>query len=378
MSDTHGDTDIRRLRAMLDAHARRHARRAGWTRRFVPTGLPALDAILPHGGLPRGAVVEIIAPEPGAGATAVAMRIAAASAIPPQATNHVRPAMGPTPATPNTAPSIACPPATVTADTAPGMTRRPSATATDTAPGMTRPPSTATGDTQTGTVVLIDAHGDFYPPAARQHGITLRCLVVVRSRNEADAVWATVQSLACPAVASVIAPLRLSDEHLSRRLQLAAERSGGIGLILTTARRPPKSFAAVRMRIDGVSEAGASEAGVSEAGVSERGVSERGVSETGMSKGGVPEPHTVFEKEVIPTNHMIPTNEVVKTGHASRIGGPHGYRAPDASTAARCRITLLKVREGTPAGPVLVNLADEPDTRPLHPRARRRAVARAG
>lgn len=42
----------------------------------IPTGLPALDAALPHGGLPRGALAELVGPR-SAGATTLALRAVA-------------------------------------------------------------------------------------------------------------------------------------------------------------------------------------------------------------------------------------------------------------------------------------------------------------
>ncbi len=190
---------VRKLRAKLEAYHRRRAKRAGWVRRFIPTGLAGLDTALPHGGLPCGAVTEIIAADIGVGAMALAMRIARQTMKPAEDRDGFQDLE---------------------------ENRR--------------------------SIVLIDTLDDFYPPGAWQRGVALDRLVVIRAGNSKDALWAADQSLRCPAVAAVIAPLGGLDTRLSRRLQLAAESSGSLGLVLTAASKRGKSFAAVRMFIEGV------------------------------------------------------------------------------------------------------------------------------
>ncbi len=80
--EQHGIEAVRRLRQALEDYQRERARRAGWERRFVATGLTALDEKLPHGGLPCGAITEILADAPGAGAMSLAMRIARQAILP--------------------------------------------------------------------------------------------------------------------------------------------------------------------------------------------------------------------------------------------------------------------------------------------------------
>ena len=177
------------LRKKLEDHHRCCARRAGWTRRTVPTALTAVDAALPRGGLPCGAITEILSDEPGVGSMSLAMRIAVQSV-------------------------------------GDGQNRR--------------------------SIILVDTFGDFYPPAACQHGIALDRLIIIRTKNEKDAFWVVDQSLRCSAVATVIAPLMGLDERLSRRLQLAAASSGCLGLILRPRPQRAKSFAAIRMLVEKV------------------------------------------------------------------------------------------------------------------------------
>jgi len=209
---------IDRLRDQLERYHAERAQRAGWERRFIPTGLTALDERLPHGGLPCGAVTEMLADLPGVGAMTLVMRIVKrcmerelpiADCRLPNNGSLLRPSV------PATRPRRECSPL--------------------------RP------------LIFIDTLGDFYPPAAAQHGIGYDRLIVLRTHSEQDAFWAMDQSLRCGAVAAVIAPLGMLNDRLARRLQLAAESSGCVGLILRTGNRPTHRFAAVRMRIEAIS-----------------------------------------------------------------------------------------------------------------------------
>jgi protein ImuA len=102
-----------------------------------------------------------------------------------------------------------------------------------------------------GVLVVLDSARELYPPAIARLGIDLEQLIVVQALNPADNLWALDQSLRCLAVAAVLAwPARL-DGHTFRRLQLAAEEGGGLGLFV----RPPAaehepSWADVRLRVE--------------------------------------------------------------------------------------------------------------------------------
>ncbi len=102
-------------------------------------------------------------------------------------------------------------------------------------------------------LVVIDARRTFYPLAAAAWGISLDRLLVVRPGNARDENWALVQALRSPAAGAVLAwPGDLGD-HLYRRLQLAVEAGGGVGLLVRgggAERRP--SWAEARLRVDPV------------------------------------------------------------------------------------------------------------------------------
>lgn len=90
-------------------------------------------------------------------------------------------------------------------------------------------------------LVMVDTAHQFYPPALLSHQIDLQRVIWVRPQSHSDAVWATDQALRTMAVAVVVADLETLDERDARRLQLAAQRGGNLGLLLRglSARRMP-------------------------------------------------------------------------------------------------------------------------------------------
>ncbi|MFO0943070.1 MAG: hypothetical protein U0930_20225, partial [Pirellulales bacterium] len=143
----------------------------------VSTGCTAMDACLPIGGYLPGTVIEYLRSTSGCGATYLALT-AAASALATWEEKHL---------------------------------------------------------------VIVDTHHQLYPPSLLSHGISLPRVIWVRPQSQADAIWAVDQALRTPAVAAVVADLESIDERDARRLQLAAERGGGLGLLLRSlaARRMP-------------------------------------------------------------------------------------------------------------------------------------------
>lgn len=101
-----------------------------------------------------------------------------------------------------------------------------------------------------GTLVLVDRGQRLYPPAAKACQLDLRNTIVVHPATEKDECWAIEQALRCPDVSAVVAwPERLTS-HAFRRLQLAAEHGGSLGLLVrpaTTCRE--SSWASVRMLV---------------------------------------------------------------------------------------------------------------------------------
>jgi protein ImuA len=99
-------------------------------------------------------------------------------------------------------------------------------------------------------LVVADVQGRFYPPAASKLGVDLGRCIVVRPASARDAAVAVRQALDCAAVGAAMAWFDELSASECRRLQLAAETGGGMGLLL----RPPgasgtPSFAALRLRV---------------------------------------------------------------------------------------------------------------------------------
>jgi len=102
-----------------------------------------------------------------------------------------------------------------------------------------------------GMLVVLDARGEFYPPAAVRLGIEPARLIVVRPAGRADYAWALDQALRCPGVAAAVAWPEKLDGRTFRRWQLAAEQSGALGLLIRgdSARGEP-SWADVRLLVE--------------------------------------------------------------------------------------------------------------------------------
>src|SRR4051812_21982464 len=164
--------------------------------RPVSTGSPALDRLLPGGGLRRGTLVEYLSGSAGSGATTLSLAAA-------------REACG----------------------------QRRALVVVEQAP-LVRSASEG------------NRCGCFYPPAAAAWGIDLAAMLVVRTTNEADALWAFDQALRCPGVGAVWAVWDWLDVRDFRRLQLAAEAGGTIGVLIRPARsRGQPTWADVRFEI---------------------------------------------------------------------------------------------------------------------------------
>lgn len=104
-----------------------------------------------------------------------------------------------------------------------------------------------------GCLVVVDAAGTFYPPAAVALGIDAERIVWVRPADRSDQVWAIDQALRCSAVAAVWSPLGAwLDDRDARRFQLAAESGHTMGLFVRPAAvMGQPSFAEVRWHVQG-------------------------------------------------------------------------------------------------------------------------------
>ncbi len=171
-----------------------HARKRQNTRESISTGVGALDQLSPNGGVLPGALWEWLATSDGSGAATIA--VAAAARI----SGHVDESRRATP-----------------------VHGRHELTET-------------TAQTCPGTVVIVDRHHDVYPPALSMWGVDLEHTVIIQPDDARQALWALEQSLRCRGVAVTIGWLDQVGDHAYRRLQLATQQGGGVGMLVRSVR----------------------------------------------------------------------------------------------------------------------------------------------
>lgn len=174
-------------------------------RPVVALGVKAIDGYLPWGGLPAGALHEVIAGDVSAAATAFALTLAASLAA-----GEGRGRKGP-------APFLWC------------------------------------------------VNGNVpYGPGLAAFGIEDHQLLVVRGRNDRDVLWAAEEGLGARALAAVFAEVHALDLTASRRLALAARESGVTAFALRPFGTAPAATAALtRWRVTSAQSLGeASDGGV--------------------------------------------------------------------------------------------------------------------
>ena len=100
-----------------------------------------------------------------------------------------------------------------------------------------------------GALMVVDARREFFPPGAAVLGVDLDRTVIAQPEAEAE-FWALEQSLRCEAVSAVIGWVDRASDTVMRRLQLAAEIGGGIGLLVRPAScRNMKSWSDTRLLV---------------------------------------------------------------------------------------------------------------------------------
>jgi protein ImuA len=167
------------------------AQRAGQA--AVPLGVPAIDALLPEGGLLTGALHEIEAGPAPSG------RVAAHDGAALGFAAHLLGRFGP-------GTLLWC--------------RRPSG-------AFDAPP---------------------YAPALSAWFDPARLLMVTARRDE-DLFWTMEEGLRCPSIAAVLGETRAADPTAGRRLSLAAEKSGVPAMLLHPQPVPAQSVCTTRWRI---------------------------------------------------------------------------------------------------------------------------------
>lgn len=156
----------------------------------LPTGLDAIDRVLPDGGLARGALHEIV----GEGADRAA---------------------------------------------ASGFVIRLLA-----------------GLTAVGPVLWCLSDPELYGPGLQRLGLAPGRLILARTRRDTDLLWAMEEGLRTPGLAAVLGEPHRLDLTASRRLQLAAENVGGLGLVLRQSDGGKATAAVTRWRVASAPSAG--------------------------------------------------------------------------------------------------------------------------
>lgn len=83
-----------------------------------------------------------------------------------------------------------------------------------------------------GAVAWSDPDRELYLPAFSAAGIDLQHLILLRCTDRAEQLWALAECLRCRGVSATVAPIQHLNQIEARRLQLAAERGGGVGVFI--------------------------------------------------------------------------------------------------------------------------------------------------
>lgn len=95
-----------------------------------------------------------------------------------------------------------------------------------------------------GAIVWCDPRFELYPPAVAALGVSLDRLYLLHPKTTADQTWALAECLRCKGVTATIAQIDRISRIEARRLQLAAERGGGIGILLRPLDKKASIYAA--------------------------------------------------------------------------------------------------------------------------------------
>lgn len=109
-----------------------------------------------------------------------------------------------------------------------------------------------------GAVLWIAPEPDAWPPGLMRFGLSPADLVLVQAPRRQDALWAMEESLRCPGIAGALLAVDGLDLAAARRLQLAAEAGGAIGLLLRpdAVEEGGATAALTRWRVDALAGTG--------------------------------------------------------------------------------------------------------------------------
>ncbi len=98
-------------------------------------------------------------------------------------------------------------------------------------------------------LVALDRSGLPYGPGVAQFGLMPQHLLLARVPDRRSLLWVLEEALRCPALSTVIGVGVETDLTAARRLQLAAEAGGTLGLLLPGPRSAVRSAARTRWRV---------------------------------------------------------------------------------------------------------------------------------
>jgi len=85
---------------------------------------------------------------------------------------------------------------------------------------------------ETSVIAWSDPGRQLYLPALAAKGIDPRRLILLRCQQRNEELWALAECLRCPGVCATVAAVGRLSRVEARRLQLAAEEGGGVGLLM--------------------------------------------------------------------------------------------------------------------------------------------------
>jgi protein ImuA len=87
------------------------------------------------------------------------------------------------------------------------------------------------GSERPGRLLWLTLSDHLHPPGLAELGVPVERLLLVRPARSAELLWAAEEALRCRGVAGVLAEIHGADFKASRRLSLAARKSGVPGLL---------------------------------------------------------------------------------------------------------------------------------------------------
>lgn len=103
---------------------------------------------------------------------------------------------------------------------------------------------------QENLLVMIDSRRELHAPAAVPFDVDLKKTVFIRPERPPEALWSLEQALRTRGIGAVVCDVEQISRQDCRRLQLAAEIGGGLGILLRPAKaRGQPSFAEYRFLV---------------------------------------------------------------------------------------------------------------------------------